>query len=283
MSSATPETVSVPPMSSLNGYKTSVSYKPHRTGLKTSTTHPINISWILPEELIRGVSDGPLPASIDLYDIYTTTSLYKRYRKPTQSAGGRGGSECSSNEMGFGNLALSSCPGKKVRLSGPVRGRSAIDRDIDLDFQRLRSCGISLVVCCLNDEELAFLGAPWSIYADAARRYDLDIIRRPMIEGGCPDTVEQMDEVIKKMDTHIQQNERVLAHCRGGVGRAGLVACCWLLKRGYCYDANKAIRLVRMRRSPKAIETLMQEDFIRKYADYVQQKLKPTEGNAIYS
>jgi len=108
--------------------------------------HSISISWILPEELIRGVSDGPLPASIDLYDIYTTTSLYKSYRKPTQSAGGRGGSECSSNEMGFGNLALSSCPGKKVRLSGPVRGRSAIDRDIDLDFQRLRSCGISLVV-----------------------------------------------------------------------------------------------------------------------------------------
>ena len=104
---------------------------------------------------------------------------------------------------------------------------------------------------------MAFLGAPWSKYADAARKYDLDIIRIPMIEGGCPDTVEQMNEVIEKMETRLQQSERVLAHCRGGVGRAGLVACCWLLKRGYCCDASKAIRLVRMRRSPKAIETQM--------------------------
>ena len=108
----------------------------------------ISISWILPEELIRGISSGPLPASIDLFDIYTSTSLYRRYRsKTTPSEGRRGGSECSSNETGiFGNLALSSCPGKKVRLNGPVRGRSAIDRDLDLDFQRLRSCEISLVV-----------------------------------------------------------------------------------------------------------------------------------------
>lgn len=26
----------------------------------------------------------------------------------------------------------------------------------------------------------------------------------------------------------------VLAHCRGGVGRAGLVACCWMLLLGLC-------------------------------------------------
>jgi len=26
----------------------------------------------------------------------------------------------------------------------------------------------------------------------------------------------------------------VLVHCRGGVGRAGLFACCWMLKLGLC-------------------------------------------------
>lgn len=26
----------------------------------------------------------------------------------------------------------------------------------------------------------------------------------------------------------------ILVHCRGGVGRAGLVACCWMLKMGLC-------------------------------------------------
>lgn len=26
----------------------------------------------------------------------------------------------------------------------------------------------------------------------------------------------------------------ILVHCRGGVGRAGLVACCWMIKMGLC-------------------------------------------------
>lgn len=45
-----------------------------------------------------------------------------------------------------GNLCLSSCPGKKVRLSGPVRGRATIDRDLDLDFERMRMFGITTLV-----------------------------------------------------------------------------------------------------------------------------------------
>ena len=46
----------------------------------------------------------------------------------------------------MGNLALISCPGKKVRLTGPIRGRAAINRDLDLDFGRMRSLGITTLV-----------------------------------------------------------------------------------------------------------------------------------------
>lgn len=45
-----------------------------------------------------------------------------------------------------GNLCLSSCPGKKVRLSGPVRGRATINRDLELDFGRMKSFGITMLV-----------------------------------------------------------------------------------------------------------------------------------------
>ncbi|CAG8638737.1 11640_t:CDS:2, partial [Ambispora gerdemannii] len=156
----------------------------------------------------------------------------------------------------LGNLGLSSCPGKKVRLNGPVRGRATINRDLDLDFQRLKTLGISMIVCCLDDEELKFLGAPWAQYKELAQQHNLEIIRLPMVEGGCPDSLEQLEDIITKLDNHIESGRRVLAHCRGGVGRAGLIACCWLLKRQYCYSADRSIQLVRMRRSPKAIETM---------------------------
>jgi len=265
---STPETV--PPVPSISYRTTTSCNSPPRVNLKTSITHPINISWIVPEELTDGLTLDPLSPSTDLFDIYTTASLYKHYYDQVRKCSLSGyGVSLSTQHTMLGNLALSSCPGKKVRLNGPVRGRATIDRDLDLDFQRLKSLDISMIVCCLNDDELAFLGAPWPKYSELAQKHNLQIVRIPMIEGGCPDTIEQIDSVVIQMDRHIQQGRKVLAHCRGGVGRAGLVACCWLLKRRFCLDADRAIRLVRMRRSPKAIETMQQVDFIVQYANYI--------------
>lgn len=56
-----------------------------------------------------------------------------------------------------------------------------------------------------------------------------------------------------------------------GVGRAGLFACCWLLKNRFCHSAERAIRYVRLRRSPKSIETMRQAEFIIHYARYVNK------------
>ena len=48
----------------------------------------------------------------------------------------------------LGNLALSSCPGKKVRLNGfgVTMKRAPIQRDLQADFQRLKHHEISTVV-----------------------------------------------------------------------------------------------------------------------------------------
>ncbi|KAJ3081603.1 hypothetical protein HK102_002240 [Quaeritorhiza haematococci] len=165
-----------------------------------------------------------------------------------------------------GNLALSSCPGKKVRLeTGPVNGRAMINRDLDTDFARMASMGIRTVVNCLNDAELSFLGASWPKYYESATKLGIDVLRIPMIEGSCPDSVEQVEVILAEMDRRIKQGTNVLCHCRGGVGRAGLVACCYLLRQQYLSTADRSIHYVRMRRSPKAIETRRQEDFIREY------------------
>ena len=42
---------------------------------------------------------------------------------------------------------------------------------------------------------------------------------------------DQLDFLIQK---YTLQGQSILVHCRGGVGRAGLVACCWMLKMGLC-------------------------------------------------
>ncbi|KAN0062974.1 hypothetical protein ACQY0O_004797 [Thecaphora frezii] len=133
----------------------------------------------------------------------------------------------------IGNLLLSSCPGKKVRLSGPVRGRGAICRDLGLDLKRIRGLGVRAIVCCLDDEELGFLGAPWSEYEREADGLGLDVLRLPMAEGFAPTCVVQMDDAITSLiQDYTLQGKSILVHCRGGVGRAGLTACLWMLKLG---------------------------------------------------
>lgn len=140
-----------------------------------------------------------------------------------------------------GNFVLSSCPGKKVRLDGaPVRGgRSAICRDVKMDLARAKGEGVRVVICCLEDSELAYLGAPWDEYAEAARSLGLGVVRIPMVEGFAPQSPAMLDAlldgVIRK---HTLRGESVLAHCRGGIGRAGLVACAWMLKMGLVWEGT---------------------------------------------
>ncbi|OJA15870.1 hypothetical protein AZE42_11011 [Rhizopogon vesiculosus] len=199
----------------------------------------------------------------------------------------------------LGNLTLSSCPGKKVRLTGPVRGRGAVCRDLETDLRRIREVGARCVVCCLDDEELEFLGISWSDYVNSAHRTGMDVLRIPLPEGLAPLSPQSLDESLTKIiDGYTMRGASVLVHCRGGLGRAGLVACCWALKLGLCGWINvdlspnpaegadgvesrvrrdtlqlveRAIAVVRRRRSVKAIETLEQVQFLAEYVDYLRE------------
>ncbi|KAG8720782.1 hypothetical protein FRC08_018241 [Ceratobasidium sp. 394] len=205
----------------------------------------------------------------------------------------------------LGNLYMSSCPGKKVRLNGPIKGRGAICRDLGVDLARIKSIGVDLIVCCLDDDELDFLGAPWPEYEDAASTVGLDVLRLPMPEGLCPLSVQamsrHMDQIICD---YTLAGRHVLVHCRGGVGRAGLVACTWILKLGICgsvepndqvldWDGEtqppaehlmrgrrvagdtlelleRVVYVIRRQRSVKAIETYEQVRFLLEFIEHLR-------------
>jgi len=174
-----------------------------------------------------------------------------------------------------------------------VRGRGAICRDVRQDLRRIKALGVGCVVCCLDDEELEFLGTPWPEYSQVARELGLDILRIPIPEGLAPASLELFDAHLTRLiSVYTLTGVPVLAHCRGGVGRAGLVACCWILKLGLCGWASagddvgsadegrvrrdtleqveKAISIVRRRRSLKAIETYEHVKFLVGYIDYLR-------------
>lgn len=117
--------------------------------------------------------------------------------------------------------------------------------------------------------------------------------RIPIPEGLAPASLELFDvHLTRLISVYTLAGVPVLAHCRGGVGRAGLVACCWMLKLGLCgwvstsgdgeptgegrvrrdtlEQVEKAIGIVRRRRSLKAIETYEQVKFLVGFVDYLR-------------
>ncbi|KAF5321223.1 hypothetical protein D9619_001403 [Psilocybe cf. subviscida] len=200
--------------------------------------------------------------------------------------------------IALGNLLLSSCPGKKVRLDGPVKGRSAVCRDLESDIKRIKELNVGCIICCLDDEELEFLGSPWSEYLYHTQKYGIDVLRMPIPEGLPPISAALLDkhlaDVIRR---YTLKGVSILVHCRGGVGRAGVIACCWMTRLGLCgwpipeeevfsplsntgWSAQgkqariafieRIIATLRKRRSMKAIETYEQVKFLLDYVEHLE-------------
>ncbi|KAF9433056.1 hypothetical protein BGZ76_009954 [Entomortierella beljakovae] len=237
-------------------------YKPKPVSFKDSISHPINVSWMIPpwvDALLN--EDMSVPDNIYLIPYARREAEAMQELEVIEDAVVRA-KRIHPNWRPRGNLGLSSCPGKKVRLDGPVNGRAKIVRDLDLDFDRLQRMGITRIICCLFDEELELLGSPFPKYLAAANSHGIDVIRIPMVEGSTPYSFAEMDRVLDKMDETTKNGQNILAHCRGGVGRAAVVACCWLLRLRYFRDQREVIEWVRGQRSPKAIETKEQAQFV---------------------
>ena len=73
-----------------------------------------------------------------------------------------------------------------------------------------------------------------------------------------------MDSLIEWINERLEKGKNIMVHCVGGIGRSGLVCVCYLASHGV--SAELAIKEVRKARSERAIESKVQEEFIKMYA-----------------
>ncbi|KAH8924214.1 phosphatases II [Atractiella rhizophila] len=275
-------------------------FTPLSTGIKTSQSHPINMSLIFPPELLSHLhahlnrpTPPPHPLFMPIYQPTHKSTIPWILNSDLNAFLAATFSPLVSPHPQIGNLLLSSMPGKKVRLTSPTKpsnaqpgsNRRGINRCIRADLMRIKNdAKVELIICCLSDEELSFLGVSWAQYKSTADEFGLRIVRIPMIEGGAPEGqegIERVDEIVSMVvKDYTLKGKNVLAHCRGGVGRAGLMACCWLAKMGAGYPRERGetcletvenlIEFVRWRRSVKAIETPNQVEFILRFIEYLR-------------
>ena len=159
-------------------------------------------------------------------------------------------------------LGLCGCPGRRIDEPTVV-----IQRELGEDLARLKNhYGVTTLVSLVGVHELrSVCGLPR--YEQDVRRAGLEFVAFPMVDMAPPENLEQTVEFVKGLEGLTQRGEVLAVHCKAGNGRAGTIAGCWLLERGDCETAADAIRMVRQRRSAKAIQSYRQEKFIGAYEE----------------
>lgn len=159
---------------------------------------------------------------------------------------------------GPGRLGMTFAPGKKE-----AAGDVGWSRDLDADLARLREhFQTDVLVSLIEDHELELLKIP-SLVA-AARDRGMDVVRFPIRDLSVPDDMPAFVALVRRLLTAHAAGRTVVAHCRGGLGRTGLVAACCVvaLRRCAAVDAIAAVRAAR----PRTVELPEQERWVARFA-----------------
>lgn len=154
-----------------------------------------------------------------------------------------------------GLIGMTICPGKK----GESVYGAAWDRDLVTDLEAITSWGADCVVSLMEDFEFAMLGIPDFAAIMAAQPFDW--LHLEIRDADVPDHRFETawPTARARVLAILERGGRVLVHCRGGLGRTGLVVARLLVKQGMA--AEEAIRLTRAVRQG-TIETIAQEQHV---------------------
>lgn len=148
----------------------------------------------------------------------------------------------------FGRVGITFCPGKYDRQATTGEW----DRDLALDLDTVRDWGAAAVVTLLEPEELTLLRV--ERLGEEVKCRDMLWLHLPIVDASTPTKrfEQEWDVVGENLLSVLRHRLDVLVHCKGGLGRAGMIAARLLVELGM--DPTQAIATVREARTG-AIET----------------------------
>ena len=154
-----------------------------------------------------------------------------------------------------GRIGMTFCPGKKQR--GAMTGDW--HRDLTLDLDAIQAWGATVIVNLIEDHEMVELGVH-----DTAQHLPagIDYIRLPIPDFGVPSPAWHAQWQVESplLLDRLRAGESILLHCKGGLGRTGMIAARILVELGL--TPEESIVAVRQARSG-TIETREQEVYVR--------------------
>ena len=161
-----------------------------------------------------------------------------------------------ATQPNFGLIGITFCPGKKQATA--VTG--GWDRDLGMDLDAIEAFGTSALVTLIEQHEIESLDVIGIGYETLKR--NMDWLHLPIRDVSIPwqefEAAWQLHG--PGLRSRLRAGFNVVVHCKGGLGRAGMIAARLLVELGTNPDdAIKEVRHVR----PGAIETSEQESYVR--------------------
>jgi ADP-ribosylglycohydrolase len=157
-----------------------------------------------------------------------------------------------------GRVSITMAPGK--RCAGAYAGVQW-ERDVAADLDHLvENDHITMLVCLLEDDEMRRIGVPHLL--DEARKR-VRVLHVPIRDGGLPPDEGVVVDLVEAIHAAATAGENVVIHCRGGLGRAGTVAGCYLRRRGL--SVNATFERLKKRHKTSCPENQGQRDFVARF------------------
>ncbi|WP_028311945.1 MULTISPECIES: cyclin-dependent kinase inhibitor 3 family protein [Derxia] len=156
-----------------------------------------------------------------------------------------------------GRIGITFCPGKHDKAAAT----GAWARDLGLDLDVIEAWGARLVLTLVEPHELLELRVP--LLGQEVRRRGLDWRHLPIADYGVPTEHFERDWLVHGAHIRalLRAGDSIVVHCKGGLGRAGMMAARLLAELGM--EPEQAIRAVRRARHG-AIETPGQLAVVRR-------------------
>jgi protein-tyrosine phosphatase len=153
----------------------------------------------------------------------------------------------------LGRIGATFAPGKR---DGRWR------RDLEADLARLRDeYRTDVLVSLMEQHEYERFGM--SKMFERATFHNIEIVWFPIRDVSVPKSMEETVKLVNRLVADAHHGRTVVIHCRGGIGRTGLIAASCLVALGRAPD--DAIQQIRALR-PRSVETREQEEFVSKFA-----------------
>ena len=160
-----------------------------------------------------------------------------------------------STGLDMGRIGVTFCPGKRQ----PHAATGGWDRQLDLDLAAIAAWGAVAIVTLVEPAELIDLGVA-NLGAEVSKRH-VDWLHLPIHDFSTPSSAfeAQWEIAGEALRGRLRARFDILLHCKGGLGRAGMIAARLLAELGT--EPAQAVEMVRAAR-PGAIETQKQLDLV---------------------